>query len=199
MPRLASMKPPGLRGAIKVQLHCPLVPNLLASRLLGTPDSLPACLLCHLPTHDNSHSNVLCWAFVQSCLLLQPGGFPSNWGSLRTGLCLLPQTGLPEAELCLPTSHWGFLRTGLCLLLRRGQSYVSPSTPNCNLAWDQLSSRLPMQPSIKLVPPAAAMCPGPRFICKQRPGLCDCWQMLKITPLGPLGISLKYTIVFQEP
>ena len=46
--------------------------------------------------------------------------------------------------------------------------------------------------------PHPALCPGPRLICKQRPDLCERWQMLKITPLGPLGISLKYTIIFQE-
>lgn len=39
--------------------------------------------------------------------------------------------------------------------------------------------------------------PKLQAVCKQRPDLCERWQMLNITPLGLLGISLKYTIVFQ--
>jgi hypothetical protein len=51
----------------------------------------------------------------------------------------------------------------------------------------------------ELVTPEVVLGPDSRLICKQRPDLCQCRQMSQITPLSPLGISLKYMIVFQEP
>lgn len=123
--------------------------------------------------------------------LWAPGSLqPWNPTALR-GPLLCFSTVLPPPSARSFPSDQGPLRAGLCLPL-------GPTR-----AWDLPSSRLPTQPAARLglgaSAPQAAPCPGPGLICTQRPDLCVCWQMLKITPLSPLGISLKYTIVFQEP
>lgn len=71
---------------------------------------------------------------------------------------------------------WGFLKIG----------YLFPHS--------HLSVSLSAQQDSELVP---AEDPGSGLIHK--PQICIHWQISWITRLGPLGISLKYTIVFQEP
>lgn len=116
---MAGTKPPGLQGAVKVRLHCPFLPNLLASRLLGHQAAFPpvSSVTCPPVTTATPRSSAgILYNLTPSFSL---GASPQT--GVPEGRAMFPPSDwAPQAGLCLPTSDWGSLKARLCLSLRLG-------------------------------------------------------------------------------
>lgn len=172
IPWLVSLKPHMLQGAVKFSSTAPtyllhLPGGSRSPEVASLPSSLtelPACDSRARRRGSPHHcSEVLCGFFLlpPSAWELPQAEGPRQTGGPRGQGCVSPQAGAHEGRA------------------------VSPTHPHLNQAWGLPSPHPPAQPGTELVPPVAAKGPGSRLVGKQRADLCECWQMLEITPLRP--------------